>query len=261
MSRIFYKFARIVYNETTGEPRVPYLNDELIRFTQPSQLNDPWECRPYALAKSIPGYNEIKNGLDKVSKLAKERQSILKYLDQRYGIFSLTDAKHSSAMWAHYARDHQGVCIGFDRDHRFFNPTPECHFYKPEPVRYRARPVEYDPIHKNYNPDVLYTKALEWAYEEEWRMVVDFQLREPDNKIAPNLEARTLPVYLYRVPQDAVREVIIGNRADKRLFKSVQDWAFERNINTYFSTPSDTRFEMEASYMPIKFSDILEKFP
>lgn len=96
------------------------------------------------------------------------------------GIFCATHRKDNLLMWAHYAEQHRGVVLGFRPD-----PAADSFLCLLEPVSYSvARPSFYastDPLKggrlklddmRAFNRYLTATKSLEWAYEEELRLVV-----------------------------------------------------------------------------------------
>jgi hypothetical protein len=96
------------------------------------------------------------------------------------GIFCATRRKDNLLMWAHYAEQHRGVVLGFKPD-----PAVDSFLCLLEPVSYSAvRPSFYDPIDplqgarpkiedmRAFNRYLTATKSLDWAYEEELRLVV-----------------------------------------------------------------------------------------
>ena len=149
MEDITYKYIPI--------ERISYLKDELLRITQPGDLNDPFECRPVKLSieeihslfnafttQQIEAINKMKISKDRrselknllVRKFKSEKTKILKNesgnfrdkfdsdayakLNSKIGILSLSKRWDSILMWAHYTDAHKGLCIGFDSNEPFF---------------------------------------------------------------------------------------------------------------------------------------------
>ena len=126
MKEHYYKYLPI--------NRLSYLEDELLRFTQPGDLNDPFECLPKK--PSIEEFDNLINSLipensNKVIQKEIKAKYDSKYLDELYktqvekvnediGIFSLSKNWKSSLMWAHYTESHKGFCVGFDSKNNFF---------------------------------------------------------------------------------------------------------------------------------------------
>jgi hypothetical protein len=76
-------------------------------------------------------------------------------------------------MWSHYANQHKGFCIGFVRK----NDNLLGDINRTKPVEYDCNYPEADPLDENGNYDhsiftkMLFTKAKNWEYEKEWRLV------------------------------------------------------------------------------------------
>jgi hypothetical protein len=105
-------------------------------------------------------------------------------------------------MWSHYAAKHTGVVIEFEVDELFPDVPLAEHFRE---VRYRSSP----PIVAGLHADVssfdaaieltLTTKALEWAYEEEARIMMPIALLEGQDD------------HRYRVfDPNGIKRVIVG---------------------------------------------------
>src|ERR1700722_10253333 len=85
---------------------------------------------------------------------------------------------------------HRGICLGFDIDSR----RAKLVAYRSERPRLRIPPSRVDA------DQLLYTKFLDWQYEEEWRNWI--QIDEPDP--ATGIYFYTFDSYVQ------LREVIIG---------------------------------------------------
>lgn len=83
------------------------------------------------------------------------------------GVLSLSSKNDNILMWSHYTFNHKGVCFGFE-----FNET----FPKGKKVKYQTH---YDDIWGWLYTDeeivdrILYSKSIDWEYEDEYRMVRD----------------------------------------------------------------------------------------
>lgn len=97
-----------------------------------------------------------------------------KHHNDNLGVLCLTEDPISVLMWSHYADKHKGVCIGFSRveksqlaDDDACNPIIYSDVY-PSP--------RFSQIYRgdgSLTKDVLYSKARDWSYEKEWRMMSD----------------------------------------------------------------------------------------
>jgi hypothetical protein len=105
--------------------------------------------------------------------------SVLAEKLSRYRILCLTSTKHDILMWSHYASNHTGVVLEFSCD-----VANDSSWSIARQVEYRtdmpsfATETEFIgllvgsyelPIEKRIN-QMIYTKAIDWAYEQEWRI-------------------------------------------------------------------------------------------
>jgi hypothetical protein len=155
-----------------------------------SDLNDPFELKPYALTDKL---------------LRRVNQALEREYFGKKGILCFSDNWRSPVMWAHYADKHKGVCLGFDLGE--LNGEPLAH-----PVSYSSARLRFEldqtkdllGIDKQYVQALLYTKALEWSYEREYRVVASLEVRDD----------QTGYYYVDFGSQLQLREVIIGARND-----------------------------------------------
>lgn len=127
------------------------------------------------------------------------------------GVLSLTRDSTNVVMWAHYAENSSGVCIGIDSAHSFFTDyCPAKTEFAKHAALFQIAPVLYEPRPPDYSADspsgyvrkAFFTKYKKWAYEDEMRL------------LRPIGESpTTAPVSLFELPIKAIREVIVGNRA------------------------------------------------
>lgn len=242
------KIPKILYKYVASE-RVDVLEHLKIRFTQADELNDPYECAPTfsevypsdALAtarRPPPGHGLINfhpgpkdNSFDKFTPtqrayinktLVDAMQAVFKSV---YLILSLSDTHDSLPMWAHYTSNHQGLVIGFDAQHQFFlgnkwtsGALDLAAVNKVKYTRQRARFKFATEIDKTA---AFFTKSLEWQYEREWRMIK--QVEEEDEVIHNGINS----IYLFAIPPDAVRCVILGAASSEetgnRVKAAIQD--------------------------------------
>lgn len=199
--------------------RVDVLANLGIRFTPIDLMNDPFECRFLRLPRTEE-VHEAEND----DYLAEELETEV-FLQNRWyalGLLSLTRNMHSLLMWAHYARNHTGMAIGFDGEHEFFRRKtyfrdPVFHvrtdldgpgFSAPRDVAYSSR--------RALDPDAaFFTKSTEWAYEEEVRV-----FRHLDQSSLGEGAARDA-VHLFSFPEEAVREIVVGARANPTMLEAI----------------------------------------
>jgi len=179
--RLYYMTShRIAVDHIFPERRM-----KLSRF---HELNDPFELKPHTLTD-------------------KKLRSLIDALEREYfshqGILCFSDNWRSPVMWAHYAEKHNGICLGFDVANDVNDPTVRPVEYNPERVTFVLdREKQLFGIDERFIHTLLYTKAREWAYEREWRVLANLQHQDPDTGF----------YYVDFGPQLTLREVILGCR-------------------------------------------------
>ncbi|MDY0278673.1 MAG: DUF2971 domain-containing protein, partial [Acholeplasma sp.] len=132
-----------------------------------------------------PGFQEAEVRVnDSVDSLNKK---IFSFIDDRFGIASLTTRYDDALMWSHYASSHTGICVEYDfKDYIEQLDKASMMLF---PVNYSEKRVTIDQsildkidlknIEKQGRKDILklfieglYTKNVVWKYENEWRSIV-----------------------------------------------------------------------------------------
>jgi hypothetical protein len=116
--------------------------------------------------------------------------AIKKYSEeiQRIGILSLSEINNNILMWSHYAQQHQGICLEFERNESNIlsnnNHTLPVRYSLQKPLISLSTEVLGDSkIKKEIRRSLIYTKSLDWNYEREWRVVV------PEGNTASNINS------------------------------------------------------------------------
>ncbi|HDX8616828.1 TPA: DUF2971 domain-containing protein [Aeromonas dhakensis] len=180
---IFYKYSKF--------RSIKELMSCTVRLSPPHTLNDPFES---FLNKDVS--DELINYLNSIHSVgnqASEDAMIQKACNMirvsggllDYAVFSLSETPRNLLMWAHYADEHKGICIGYKRGLFESLPNkPETRFgiesYTPIKVNYdnlRPQPIEegsedIDAIIKKQNITQLTTKSDDWIYEKEHRCII-----------------------------------------------------------------------------------------
>ncbi|SRR5712692_2659554 len=133
-----------VYHFLKAEFALDDVEKHRIKISQIDQLNDPFE-------------------LWCVSQQGRRlRQALRRYkkeMGQRFGMLCFSEHWKNPVLWSHYSDRHRGFCLGFDTDERFITPI--------QYVRKRT-PLKTPPT-PDTAQQLLFTKYLDWKYEEEWR--------------------------------------------------------------------------------------------
>jgi hypothetical protein len=258
--------------------RLSYLDNELLRFTPPRDLNDPLECFPILPTKEeiisiikIVAERNIKS-LEKENLTKKERIRIkaeytrkfksaitavrkdepnnfgeqffnraITNLNTKIGIFSLSRRWDSTLMWAHYTNSHKGFCVGFDKNSEFFKPkgNPLDPTFSIQSVEYSANRIKV-PIEEGVkiDPKILLTKSKDWQYEEEERIVSLLSLADKSIKSEP------FNIDLFKIPHDTISEIIVGANISQRDYEVIYKFCKDKKVELYKSIVSLTKFDM-----------------
>lgn len=256
-------------------PTARFFENRLVRFTQPSALNDPDEALPemsfgrfteedYAVARekasragfqpatvqeleamfmipfssgrfdevSFPGLwpaNEPRLRQEPFSTVAELDRAVAdravelvgELADKSIGIFSLSRVL-SEPMRAYYSNSHTGVVVGFDEAHPFFARSCYDVEYSDTPftvssnqgwVRILGSTVSNEDILESRLSTVplrlFLRKRSNWQHEEEVRAIA--RLGEADRTLQAGDGG--YPIYLFKVPPEAVRSVEFGYEA------------------------------------------------
>lgn len=174
-------------------------------------------------------------------------------LGRKYRVLCLSRNSKSVLMWGHYTHSHAGVVVGFDTSvpslpkgmksegfevqysaDRSRTKLPLAYYQSPsvESLDLRGNIVNHPDEQvvsdgglivpfREYRRQVdaasitaLTTKAADWHYEQEIRFIYD--LSQHSNQLV--CENRR---YLVSIPAEALREVIVGFRADAELVREI----------------------------------------
>jgi hypothetical protein len=184
------------------------LEGQSLRFSSPLTFNDVFDCR-YLSDHRYAGTRQ-----------SKFRRGL--------GVVCLTETATNHLMWVHYAQGHRGFVLGFNTAHEFFQMN-------------RPQPVSYDPLPPALEgcagPDLVLTvhKALEWQYEQEWRIARKFS----------QSESRDI-----EFPVEALRAVVLGAEMEQHLrARAVQDLtelkSSNPNVELYEACPNPKSWTIE----------------
>jgi Protein of unknown function (DUF2971) len=121
------------------------------------------------------------------------------------GVHCLSETENSLLMWSHYADQHKGLCLTVSLKEAFVKQKG----FTAKKVRYTTHYPEVSAVdfladsHKVVDT-VLLTKSIEWAYENEWRVVTPFTFR---------LTGSCIQNSLYESPYDIVA-ITFGSRME-----------------------------------------------
>lgn len=181
-SSILFKYRAFDRNS------ISMLVNKKIYFASPDKLNDPYDCKidiaeslEVAIENASP---EIKQNLLEYRKAGDVHRKINDDAKSA-GIFSLSRKSSDMKMWAHYASNHAGFCIGFQLSDRFLKYDEKEKIFGTSPVHYTKDNPFVDffenlasapekPKYNEYWLELLnlslITKAQTWVDEDECRI-------------------------------------------------------------------------------------------
>lgn len=247
--------------------RLDVLANLKIRFSQLSSLNDPFETyhsidiktevedEEYQCKLDIEKHwgtlteaeqsEQKEDYLNTLNNLKEESASIIESammttgisqeLDANLGVFSLSRSNEILLMWSHYADSGQGFVIEFNTEHEFFNKRNSIGLSTtPIVVKYSDR----CPILKRGSAcstiDVLGVKPIQWSYEQEERITINFSGLKPsiDKKTnKPATDNWGNKIYLIDIPQSVISAIYFGPRMTEESKKNALSLIRENKIN------------------------------
>lgn len=129
-------------------------------------------------------------------------------LERHVRVFSCTANPMCVPMWAHYAETHRGFQIAFD-PRRIFAGNSDAG--SPTPIEYSDEPAVLTGPEDNFI--YLLRKAPDWAYEREWRYLMELDL---DEDVTPAL------LHLVDFEIEAIEEVTFGLQASSETIARVR---------------------------------------
>ncbi|HDX8453404.1 TPA: DUF2971 domain-containing protein [Aeromonas hydrophila] len=206
---IYYKYTRYFGIES--------LKDFSLRISLPLTLNDPFEGVLNSdvedmICEKISKQNTVFSNLaslmphDAVSKIIRGNINLLPKL---VGVISLSETPRNLTMWAHYANEHNGLCIGLKND--FINKSITRNDFSDNVTIKTPLKVNYDSIRPQSNEDItdiqkeasdqtlkhLITKSKDWIHEQEHRCIIS--------------------------PEQADMVKVLSDKIDMSLFKHLQE--------------------------------------
>lgn len=220
---ILYKYAPL-------DVVAKILESNGLGFSRQLDFNDPFEK---LFNPTVPASSDSIGLFDDL-----HRQLKSQIWEDNTAILSLTRNWTNQLMWAHYADSHRGAVVGIDAGKAGFldeatNVIP-AHFGSVIYSRHRnvdpfhstpGEPVSVGNTHKfvvsHYEKwqRLFLTKPLDWAYEEEVRVVkcingLNVTHSKNESGIFSIVENNDRQLYVFRIPDGSISEVNFGARVD-----------------------------------------------
>ncbi|MBT3042968.1 MAG: DUF2971 domain-containing protein [Candidatus Thiodiazotropha sp. (ex Codakia orbicularis)] len=244
LTRFLYKYRSI---DPKDKESIDRIRDILVRgnlyLSSPKDFNDPFD-----MSANIVFIGDVRSKLKRVMLLVKSQgikykdrhahiKNIMKKSDDEFqaivessydnnltnaGVYSFAGDPRNILLWSHYAKNHTGICIQFERM-RDFNSLGQA-------IR-----VDYSDVYPeidwyNRHVETLTTTILRkhegWTYEKEERIILpDFA----DRRLRIDTGAITAVIFGCRAPNNVIDSVksLLDERAKSRktplkLYKAIQ---------------------------------------
>ncbi|MDH6634615.1 UNVERIFIED_ORG: hypothetical protein M2355_003906 [Lelliottia amnigena] len=159
-------------------------------------------------------------------------------------VLSLTKNSSNILMWGHYAQSHSGFALEFDTNDAYFNQRrgEKDEFGYLREITYQRQLPSVDPLLSSVVNHFL-IKSLDWAYEEEWRMLL------PETKSISKKIYNGKKYDLFYIPSSVIKNIIFGCNSSMNLRHAIRDLIAARDdykhINFFQAVRSATKYEIE----------------
>ena len=218
---------------------LPEVGDGTLRATQPSALNDPFECattKTFVETDSYAGNRQLSTVLTNIHEstpvseddvlAARERYGSLymrelmsNQLSRRFGVIAFASSPYHPLMWSHYTVDGSGFVIAYDVEELRLLCLAEDYL---RPLDYSKKPpfiMDYPVLSDASNILIfLARKSDHWEYEQEWRLIVELNATIGTGQ----RDAHDQPINLVRIPNRAVTKVFFTERTPAKTVDEVR---------------------------------------
>jgi len=246
-----YKYCK--FNKDHIEYTERIFTHSEIYLCSPAEFNDPFDSKPIIICDLVEGQNLI-TLLEKYKKKAenkglpwnepeiqKKLQAMIARKDfsqlnepltlshrksiEGLGVFCMTKKRDDILMWSHYSDAHTGFCLEFDATTKFFARALNVIYEE-----HRQCINAFDSYTPQQLADKLLTKAKDWKYEKEWR-IVDHINGQGTQKF----------------PEEALTGVIMGCRISKDNKEKIINWCGDRKQrpNLYEAREKEKEFGLD----------------
>lgn len=229
-----------------------------IGFASPSTFNDPFDCKIHLswdkfkttersyiekiLNLADPPFSQDEKNfhLDKMlrsegefEKYMHRAQSLFRGGVNDFSVLCLSEEPNNILLWSHYATKHQGVCVRFLNPGKLFNEVLLKVDYSQDVslIDFLAPKETYVAAYIK----ALRTKAEQWAYEHEWRVIV------PTGAMGLSL---LNGYYSHPFPENPIDRVILGSQTDQKDRQKISAWIGQQNIELVQAEEVEGKFQL-----------------
>jgi len=230
-----------------------YFDKFLLKASRYSEFNDPFDLVQGDYAASLPK-KERKEFYEAMEHLNDPLYHLENYLDieagarASIGVMCFTESYKNLLMWAHYANNHTGVCVGYDYDCNFFHNKYSSNYYdnvgEIRKVTYtKKRPKYADPYHLVNETCEWFKKSKEWKYEEEHRILLPID----DASYRDGWENNVSPIFLFGIEPEYIKKVILGCRMADENKKYIYEKLSSYDIQIIEAKPHPAHYKLTFS--------------
>lgn len=235
------KFMSAEYKDNDDNDYLSTLENDELWVSSPLNFNDPFDCvlnidyrdQICELVKPLTSQIGISNDQLKQhvaskevydeleEKLSKSDREVTKCIF--VSCFSEKCNINSLVMWAHYAKNHTGICVEYDyreaNKKRLKNATIL-------PINYtdtrKMKTILKDDLHecREFHLNIAFTKSKEWKYEKEWRLL---EIEDRSKKGSNG----------FKIPFIKPKSIYLGCKISDKLKKDIIKLCNQKNIEVY----------------------------
>lgn len=147
------------------------LVNQYLYYPKPSDFNDPFDCSPELIS--------FINENSKQKTRHKKKEKIFAEKLKNVGICCFSRTKDSTLMWSHYANSHKGFCVEYKTNQEIDDINPLDVNYIPN-----FKKANYFDKAKDSIFHLIYSKSIEWNYEEELRSLKTNLNQDSERKVS-----------------------------------------------------------------------------
>jgi Protein of unknown function (DUF2971) len=204
-----------VYYFTPPDHALENLRSRHLKVSRFSTCNDPFELAAWS---------------QKSREIRRKFKGWLAYEDKQHGLLCFCRSWRNPVMWAHYSRNHTGICYGFDVDPATFLD-----------VRYVSERLYPNLTGENFTTyvgedqmvDLFTTKFIHWNYEEEVRHLVELPEHISKDKLFFHPFSDSMKL----------KEVIVGPKS-KLSVREIKSIVNDQSVEVFKSRLAFQRYEI-----------------
>lgn len=220
---------------------LPLLKDRKIYCSKPENFNDPWDCKIWRNTEILDDPQEYERCIQYIAsrpstlskdehdyvmqRISTDRSLLETYLNPVDSpwlvngisrVYCLTPANDNLLFWSHYADSHKGICLEFSTSNVVIGSA------------WKVEYVEDYPLYKfGESGDIwpLLTKAKEWAYEKEYRIIAHER-----NEIG-NYDVKSLILDdgFLTLPEGSLKSIIVGCQMSEQKLEELNNFVGENS--------------------------------